>query len=301
MSLAEAKESLKRILIEHNGDPSQPAVQEAISALQNLAEQQRQEKAKSIKETGHDAEDNSASAEIEWDATKDPKAHTGKWRMISAPTFPGRLPDTDGKARFTLGRMAFNMFKPTKIVCCVDEIFNVIEPLAGEPDDAKSGDDEQEWVQSYNFEVIMEIERPNKGDDNTAPIKLPAKLINHATCTPGSPTRLSVKFTGGILKPNFDLDAPEHNQMTTAWKQIFEGAITKEAESQSIFQKLKSGASNALMSLIMGLIPPVDTEELTQTYSIARPIAGHLDMLYLDEDLRISKGNRGTIVVVERV
>lgn len=276
-TISEAKSSLKRILVENNGDTSQPAVQDAIKALQSLSSEKR--------------------VDAEWNITQNKHFHTGRWRTITTPPFPGRLPDDGGKAKYTLGRMSFNMFKPTKAVCAIHEIVNAIEPLGH----GESADEQvSSWEQSYNSEVLMEISVPRTKEAEETTV-LPAKFINYGVCTPVSPTRLGVKFQSGTLKPNFDMTLKENEMRAKAWEETFEGAIAKEAEAQSVLGKLATGASNVLMKLMMGLEPPVDCVDFTQTYTITRPIAGHLDILYMDEDLRISKGNRGTIVVVERI
>ena len=36
------------------------------------------------------------------------------------------------------------------------------------------------------------------------------------------------------------------------------------------------------------------------SFEMKRCPHGYIDVLYLDEDLRITRGNRGTIVIVER-
>ncbi|KAL7519292.1 hypothetical protein ACHAWX_004080 [Stephanocyclus meneghinianus] len=276
-TISEAKSSLKRILVENNGDTSQPAVQDAIKALQSLSSEKR--------------------VDAEWNITPNKHFHTGRWRTITTPPFPGRLPDDGGKAKYTLGRMSFNMFKPTKAVCAIHEIVNAIEPLGN----GESADEQvSSWEQSYNSEVLMEISVPRTKEVEETTV-LPAKLINYGVCTPASPTRLGVKFQSGTLKPNFDMTLKENEMRAKAWEETFEGAIAKEADAQSVLGKVATGASNILMKLMMGLEPPVDCVDFTQTYTITRPIAGHLDILYMDEDLRISKGNRGTIVVVERI
>jgi hypothetical protein len=308
---SKAKESLKRTLLDNHGDLSHPSALEAISTLQSsFLKQQQQLRGEP------DAYD--------VDCTKDPMKHEGKWRMISAPSFPGRLsPNNDDphggntEVRYTLGRMAFNMFKPTKIVCCIDEIVNVVEPLEFNADAVPTNGYNKEeggagncnsWERSYNNEVMMKIELPvpdlkqaNDDDTSSSTIQVPAKLVNYGICTPISSTRLSVKFTGGILKPNFDMNSIQNQQYALAWKQTFEGAISKENDTASFYDRLKSGMNGVFMKWMMGLIPPVDDESLTQTYRIERPISGYLDILYMNDDLRISRGNRGTVVVVERV
>ena len=56
------------------------------------------------------------------------------------------------------------------------------------------------------------------------------------------------------------------------------------------------------LKLLLGLTLPSDDESNTKfQFNMARSPVGYLDVLYLDEDLRVTKGNRGTIVIVERV
>jgi hypothetical protein len=258
----ESKATLKQILLQHNGDTSHPSVQNAISHLQQHLDTYQ-------------------------DQEMDIHTYTGRWRSISTPPFPGRLKEDDaGKARYTLGRMSFGMFKPTAVICTVEEIVNVIEPL-----EDTSHDGEQS--RSYNFEVSMKIHVPDTD------IQLFAKLVNYGICTLASSTRLEVKFHKGQLTPDFDMQ--EDDILITAWKQIFDGAIAKEQDNSSLLKKITTSAGNIMMKWMMGLEPPDDRPDMTQTYRIARPIAGFLDILFVDEDLRISRGNRGTVVVVERI
>ena len=278
-SINECKSSLRQILLHHKGDTSHPQVHDAISKLQQLVNDEI------------NTQQNTTTAD-------DPNSHTGRWRTISSPPFPGRLDDIDGKAAYTLGRMSFNLFRPSKVVCIVEEIVNVVELLHGGVETtAATGD---VWEQCYNLEVTMEILVPCH-DDAAEFIRLPAKMVNFGICSPSSPSRLAVKFTGGVLKPNFDLNKQENRNLAQSWRQTFDGVITNETKAMSMVDKITTSLTHSLLKMIMGLTSPEDTEDLTQKYNIARPISGYLDILYISDDLRISKGNRGTIVVVEKI
>ena len=37
-----------------------------------------------------------------------------------------------------------------------------------------------------------------------------------------------------------------------------------------------------------------------QRYTVARPVVGYVDVLYADADLRVTRGNRGSLVVTRR-
>jgi hypothetical protein len=54
----------------------------------------------------------------------------GKWLTLSKPTFSDCLgPNEKGKLRYTLGRMSFDMFRPTHLKCSINHSFNSISPL----------------------------------------------------------------------------------------------------------------------------------------------------------------------------
>jgi hypothetical protein len=287
-ALVEAKESFKRILLQHRGDAARPEVKDALELLIQTAANDRG--------GGVDG-----GGREEWSPALNEDANAGRWRTITTPPFPGKLPDDandDGKSRFTLGRMAFGLFKPTKLVCAVEEIVNVVQAEA--KDGTCSTEEEQgkdkdapAWSSTYNFEVLMEIETPTA--------KLPAMLTNHGVCFPKSKERLGVKFTRCVLEPRFDLSNPENATLAAVWKETFDKAIAKEAEAQSHVGRAGTWLMHKLMKMMMGLEPPIDTSDFTQTFTMSKPFVGHLDLLYLDDDFRISKGNRGTIVAVERL
>jgi hypothetical protein len=156
-----------------------------------------------------------------------------------------------------------------------------------------AGGGQPEMKQTYNIQVMMEMETPAG--------KLPAKLTNYGICFPKSSTRLGVIFSSGILEPNFDLT--KNPALAALWKETFDVGIAKEAEAQSYVSRFLSMVTFKVMDLMMGLeIPPTcDGVNFTQTFKIGRPYAGHLEIIYLDEDLRVTRGNKGTIVVAERV
>ena len=185
---------------------------------------------------------------------------------------------------------SFGMFKPTTIVCAVDDIVNIVEDIKEDTDDTTTND--VMWRQTYTIDVLMKIETSNG-------IKLPARLTNYGECFPTSTDRLSVKFTQGALKPQFDMG--DSSNATLAWKETFDNAISKEADAQSYIGKAGTWVMHKMMSAMMGLEPPIDSADYTQTFKITKPYLGYLDILYIDDDFRVTKGNKNTIVVVERL
>lgn len=269
---AEAKDALKRLLIEHKGDGKHEKVKEALDNLIELATKER--------------------GDGEWEPAQDMELNLGRWRSVTDHPFPGKLPDHgDGKTRWTLGRMSFGMFAPTKAVCVIEDIINVVEPVG----EKEEGDDENaaSWKCTYTNDVSIVIETPT--------VNIPTKLVNNGVCYPQSSIRMGVEFSSGTLQPAFDMSKPENESLAAAWKEMFDGAIAKEAEQKSYLAAIGSWAIGKMLHMMMGLEPPVDTSEFTQTYQIRRPYVGWVDTLYIDHNLRVTRGNKGTLVVVERV
>ena len=185
------------------------------------------------------------------------------------------------------------------MVCAVDSIVNVVEPISDDDKEVKEktqvkDEDSPLWEQSYIFDILLDIQTPDGK-------LLPANVINYGVCTPKTPTRLGAKFSKGTLKPNFDISSPDNVELADLWKETFDCAIEKEANEKSYLAQLGTWAMHGMMKMMMGLEPPVDTADYTQTYNITRPFIGYLDILYLDDDFRVTRGNKGTVVVAERV
>ncbi|KAL3816743.1 hypothetical protein ACHAXA_002229 [Cyclostephanos tholiformis] len=211
-SKLDAKENFKRLIVEHNGDGTNPEVKGALDELVRLAAEKR---------------GNCVDGADAWSPAHSMAINEGRWRSITTPPFPGKLPDdATGMSKFTLGRMSFGMFKPTKLVCAVEDIFNILHPvdeneegllsngIAGRRRSsiASPAGDLPNWIQTYNLEVMIEIETPS--------VKLPAKLTNYGFCFPETPTRLAVKFSEGKLEPRFDLSSSVNAALSAAWRDI---------------------------------------------------------------------------------
>ena len=137
-----AKEKFKRLIIDHNGDADHQDVKDALDELVRLGKEERNKKVrarrikartKSGEKNGEDSITDDAT-EVDngrWSPAQSMEMNAGRWRAITTPPFPGKITSDDsstddGKSRFTLGRMSFNMFKPTKLVCALEDIINII-------------------------------------------------------------------------------------------------------------------------------------------------------------------------------
>lgn len=191
-----------------------------------------------------------------------------EWLLISAPNFPQGKQREDGKFAFTLGRLAFNLFQPVDLKVVIDRVLQPVFSL---------GNEEQR-----SHDIIVEFTTV----DERLP-KLMGVVRNLGVCQPISNTVLQVKFTGGIL-------APRDTKQMEDWKAVF----GEQGSSRSWKEKLTSNAFRA----IFGLIPPksMNLETGEVSFTMHRSPKGRLEILYLDEELRITRGERGTILVCER-
>jgi hypothetical protein len=193
-----------------------------------------------------------------------------KWLLISAPNFPGGEQLTNGKYAYTLGRLAFNMFQPTALKLVIDRVLQPVLLL---------GNGEER-----SHDIIVEFTTI----DESFP-KLAGIVRNQGVCHPVSDRVLQVKFTGGTLAK---LDP---NQMDD-WQAVF--SQQRHLSPRSVPEKLTS----SLLRLMFGIVPPRAMNPKTGevSFTMHRSPKGRLEILYLDDELRITRGERGTILVCQR-
>ncbi|MBE9007146.1 fimbrial protein [Fortiea sp. LEGE XX443] len=203
--------------------------------------------------------------------TRNGKLLDNEWLLISAPNFPGGDRLRDGKFAYTLGRLAFNMFQPTNLKVVIDRVLQPVFLL---------GNGEQR-----SHDIIVEFTTA----DESFP-QLSGIVRNQGVCHPISDTVLQVRFTGGTLAPQ-DLNSMDD------WQKVF------GQQRQSAKRTLKETLMLGLFRLMFGLVPPQtmnpDTGEVT--FIMERSPKGRLEIIYLDEELRITCGEKGTVLVCERL
>ena len=193
-----------------------------------------------------------------------------KWLLISAPNFPGGEQLANGKYVYTLGRLAFNMFEPTALKLVIDRVLQPVLLL--------------ENGEERSHDIIVEFTTIDES------LPLVAGIVrNQGVCHPVSDTVLQVKFTGATL-------APQDPNKIDDWRAVFEKQ--RHSSQRSWQQKLMSG----LFRLMFGLVPPQAMNPQTGevSFKMHRSPKGRLEILYLDEELRITRGERGTVLVCQR-
>ena len=195
---------------------------------------------------------------------------TGLWLLISAPNFPNGELQPDGKYVYTLGRLAFNMFQPVKLKVAIERVLHPIIPL----------DNGQ-----HTHDIIVEFITV---DENAPQIK--GIVRNLAISEPTDDHILQVKFTGATLTPQ------NQNQMK-AWKAIF-GEQSKPDKTN-----LKEKLMNKILRIMFGIVPPqgMDLKTGEVSFKMKKSPKGNIKFIYLDEELQITKGEKGMILICERV
>lgn len=201
--------------------------------------------------------------------TRNESLMDGQWLLINAPNFPnGEL--RDGKYIYTLGRLAFNMFQPTSLKIAIDRVMQPVIPV---------GNGKQR-----THDIIVEF---TTIDENIP--QLQGIVRNLGVCEPKDDRTLQVQFTGGEL-------APKNSNDLEAWTAVF-GDRSKHSKTS-----LKEKLMNGVLKMMFGIVPPEEIDRTTGrvSFQMRRSPKGNLEILYLDEELRITRGEKGTVLVCER-
>ena len=239
-----AKQALRTVLSQHGGDTKHPLVVEAIATLADL---------------------NPTPA-----PARNIQLRDGTWLLINAPIFPGGQRLEDGAYRYTLGRLAFNMFQPQDLQVKIDRVLQPVLPI---PERSQRSHD---IITEF---TLVETHAP----------PLQGMVKNLGVCEPSTDDTLQVQFTGGLLTPKTGSDL-------LAWNKTFGNQSAKPRSS------LKETFKTLFLKLMFGLDAPSDLNPNTGevAFTMKRSPKGKLQILYLDEDLRITKGDKGTVLVCER-
>eukprot|EP00240_Pyramimonas_obovata_P005871 CAMPEP_0118938490 /NCGR_PEP_ID=MMETSP1169-20130426/26125_1 /TAXON_ID=36882 /ORGANISM="Pyramimonas obovata, Strain CCMP722" /LENGTH=329 /DNA_ID=CAMNT_0006882441 /DNA_START=184 /DNA_END=1169 /DNA_ORIENTATION=- len=180
----------------------------------------------------------------------------------------------------TLGQSAFNVFDPTDLQIVVEDVENYVSELevqSGEPTPNR-------W--SYVVRNQFRTEDPRVDP----PLIGYIESYGESALAEDNPNRLDVRFTSGQLVPV--LPERGRDEYLRRWKEVFE---TQGSPPPGFGAKV----TNLIAKAFMSLERPSGIDECgVARYSMERAPKGYQDLLYLDDDMRITRGNRGTVVVV---
>ncbi len=242
-----AKAALKSSLKENHGDTKHQAVANAIALLSSLNPTPNPAQQKALLE--------------------------GKWLLISAPNFPGKLEDSSDRFIYTLGRLAFNKFEPVNLQVALEKVHQPIFALKQE--------------NQYSYDIVVEF----KIVDASYP-EIRGTVKNLAVCSPVDSDIVQVEFTGAELSPSDGLEPKELDR----WLAIFGNENLKSQISW--LESLKIWLVQKMFG--MGKVSAIDPKTGKRFFAINKSPKGKLKLLYLDEELRITQGNRESILVCQR-
>eukprot|EP00579_Thalassiosira_antarctica_P025844 CAMPEP_0202024768 /NCGR_PEP_ID=MMETSP0905-20130828/54838_1 /ASSEMBLY_ACC=CAM_ASM_000554 /TAXON_ID=420261 /ORGANISM="Thalassiosira antarctica, Strain CCMP982" /LENGTH=611 /DNA_ID=CAMNT_0048587491 /DNA_START=40 /DNA_END=1875 /DNA_ORIENTATION=- len=288
-----------------------PAFQNALATLEKYAKLKASSNNKKRKLSAH-------GADID-----------GTWLTVSPPEYLSCLgKNSEGESLFTLGRMSFDMYQPSNLVCSIQNQYNTIksvEPkdlplyvpktLRREVDKERSGECRGR-LKTFNIIASFTIEDTAEITSSEDAIQVQSKkplrgiLTNYGYVLP-DPTlsdRKSIWFTGGTIEPAGDDSLDE-------WKKIFgsnsEDSVTKESKSPEIDTSksqstIEAEKARTLASkILLGAVHEPMNNQGTVGFHLNKPIGGHgsayCDIVYMDDELRVTRGHSGSIYVFKRV
>lgn len=191
----------------------------------------------------------------------------------------------------TLGRLAFNIFEPVSLPVRIVKIINSARPR--DPF-AASSDVAENW-NPYDLTTHF-CSRDGS--------ELRGKVVLKGSCTtdPEDPKRLLVRFSSSVIEP-------EDVQDLKAWRSVIGLSRSRANSSKSIektkfraFATLRKRVGNLTPKILMRSKPRVKEPESRGelTHEMPRSPKCWTDVLYVDEEMRITCGNRGSVVVAIR-
>jgi len=190
--------------------------------------------------------------------------YNGDWGNVNIPAFQGRLDLThDGLPVYTIGRLTFNLIPSAKdVVVAVERMVQRVHPVV-DPANIPAKEEVPEALQEALQQNLEQL-RFNKIDTL---FRIPRTNVRGILRTegytmpnPDEENRYDTWFVGGLCMPQEEVDKQE-------WTKVF-----------GTEKKLKSKLH----------------------YTLPNPMPAYQTVEYLDEDLRVSVGNRGTLMIVRR-
>eukprot|EP00959_Pyramimonas_sp_CCMP1952_P459203 9477879-Pyramimonas_sp.AAC.1 len=181
----------------------------------------------------------------------------------------------------TLGQSSFNVFEPADLKLVVEDVKNFVTKL-----DAQS-----EEINPNRWSYVV------RSQFRTADPRVSPPLVGYIEtygeselAEDGPNNRVDVRFPRGELVPVLPENGSE--EYLERWKKVFE---TQGSSPPGLGAKVTNFIAKAFMSLER---PNGIDERGIARYTMEKAPKGYLDMLYLDESMRVSKGNRGTVIIV---
>jgi hypothetical protein len=146
--------------------------------------------------------------------------------------------------------------------------------------------------------MSLRVEPAKDSECSFGPIQAVKQVKGYMLPDPSVPNRLTIWFVGGKLSPIIVPEGANPDEATapSEWKELF---------GRSQDKTWKDSIRDAGAKLFLGAeLPHGMSADGTLSYQLHRPHGGHgvayIDVLYYDEHLLVTRGNRGTIYVASR-
>jgi len=237
----------------------------------------------------------------------------GMWISLSQPKYFDCLGfNKEGDPMYTLGRMSFDMFRPTQLVCSIRGTLNSIkvvhskerrEIIEHAPKSLRKELERGEGIlRTYKIITAFAVEPWNSSLGEKSPnrsLQHPLEGLmttsSYVLANPEKPDRLSIWFTGGSIEMNNN--GCDSDRDMELWCNLF-----RDAPQRGFREKFRMFGARVAMG---ASIPDGMESDGKMSYHLNRPIGGHkvafVDLLYLDETLRIVRASSGSVHVMVRV
>ncbi|CAN0528247.1 unnamed protein product, partial [Scytosiphon promiscuus] len=178
----------------------------------------------------------------------------------------------------TLGRLVFDIFEPVKMPVRITSIENNLgsRPVGASPSDESP------------YETVTHfVARDGSG--------LRGIVVAKGTVAedPSDPKRLVVKFTAGTIEPEGDQDLD-------SWSKVIGLKDRTSKDSKGPLSSIKGMAKGLMLKFVLGFRGPAD--ELGSrgelSYEMKRSPSAVVNVLYIDDDLRVMRGSKNALVVL---
>lgn len=189
---------------------------------------------------------------------------------------------TDDGIECSLGRLVFNIFQPVTMPVLLTSIENDIGVAPGSPGSIDAEKTEYAIVTHW-------VSRD--GTD------LKGRTAIRGSCAedPKDAGRINVSFSTGTIEPDDGQDLEE-------WKKIIGKPDPETAESKGPVKWVKDKATGVMLKVMLGFEGPAEelSDEGQLSYTMKRSPSALLDVLFMDDEMRVTRGAKGAVVVTSR-
>ena len=326
-----AKKAMLRILAQNSGDATTPHFHKALNDLTSLYDPLIEFDANRLPPNPRRLSGSPFRAEM-----MSAPALEGMWISLQSPLFEDSLgTNAAGDHLYTLGRMTFGMISPANLICSIQGTFNPVHVV----DDVVCNDDKRSSSRRKSDSSLHSARSQVGG--NSKDVLRSYDVVTAFTVEPRDPEKcgrndpnyqVDRPLEGLLTTKGFALPNPDVANRMTVW--FTEGSIeVVDSDDQELWKRilgpLNSTGSGSFTSLhnahhhgrvswthyhgVPVLVPSVSEKEAITVmepdgripFKLSSPIGGqdmsYVEVLYLDESMRVMRSNRGHVFVFARL